>query len=214
MSSRPPRLLVCAFGPFPGVPVNPSQRAVADLLRLRRPALADLDIRVEILPTRWDALGHLDRILADWRPDGVILFGVAARRRRVSVEIRAVNGARDFPDAARRHPPGHRLMPGAADAFRATMPAAPLLAALRSGGVPAAASRDAGRYLCNAALLHTLAWVHAHPQETAERPPAVFIHLPGHDGRPRGVTRAAMGRALSRLLAAFASTMRRRAQAR
>ncbi|QRG08523.1 peptidase C15 [Xanthobacter dioxanivorans] len=213
MSTRPARLLVCAFGPFPGVPVNPSQRAVADLLRLRRPALGGLDIEVEILPTRWDALSRLDALLERRVPDGVILFGVAARRRWVSVETLAVNAARALPDAARRPPPGRRLLAGAPDALGATMPAGPLLAALRAGGVPAATSRDAGRYLCNAGLLHALAWARRR-RDAGGPPPAVFIHLPGRSGRPRGVSRAGMARALSALVVAFAAAVRHRRQAR
>lgn len=206
-----PRLLICAFGPFPGVPVNPSQQAVRDLLRVTRPALAGLDVRVEILPTRWDALARLGAVLDDVSPDGVLLFGVAARRRRVSIETRAVNAARPLPDAEGRHPPGRRLRADAPDTLSTTADPARLLQALRAFGVPAGASRDAGRYLCNASFLDALAWERKGRGFPA-RAPILFVHLPGRTGRPSGVSRARMAHALSGLAAAFA--VRTRAAAR
>ena len=38
------RLLITGFGPFPGAPFNPTQPLVARLLRLRRPALGDVEL--------------------------------------------------------------------------------------------------------------------------------------------------------------------------
>lgn len=198
------RILVCAFGPFPGVPVNPSQRAVRDLLRIRRPAVSNMDLHVEILPTRWDALARLDTLMEQLAPDGVLLFGVASRRRRVCVEAQAVNAARDFPDAARRHPPARRLSRGGPDRRAATTSVTPLLKAVRDFGVAAAASRDAGRYLCNASYFHAL----GHARRADAPPPVIFVHLPGRAGRPRGVGRERMARALSALLAAFLAAAR------
>lgn len=203
--ARPPRLLLCAFGPFPGVPVNPSQQAVRDLLKVSRPALAVLHIRGEILPTRWDALARLDALLDAFAPDGVVLFGVATRRRRVCIETRAVNATRDIPDAARRHPPARCLRTDAPDALFTTADPARLLAALRAFGVPATASRDAGRYLCNASFLEALAWeLTLRGGDGGTRRPILFVHLPGRTGRPSGVSRLRMARALSRLVATFA----------
>lgn len=208
MARRPLRILVCAFGPFPGVPVNPSQRAAGDMLRLRRPALAGVALHLDILPTRWDALAHLDARLTDLAPDVVLLLGVAARRRRVSIEALAVNAARPFPDAARRHPPHRRLAPAGPDRLVGRVAATPRAIALRRAGVAAAASRDAGRYLCNASYFHALDWA-AHRSGHAVPPPVLFVHLPRRSGRPAGVSRMAMARALSDLLVAIAAEARR-----
>ncbi|MFG1437069.1 pyroglutamyl-peptidase I family protein, partial [Xanthobacter sediminis] len=94
MAGRP-RILICAFGPFPGVPVNPSERLGRTLAHMRRPALAGCDLALEILPTRWAALGLLERHLDRHAPDAVLLLGVAPRRRALCVETRAVNVAAD-----------------------------------------------------------------------------------------------------------------------
>lgn len=203
---RPVRILVCAFGPFPGVPVNPSARAARTLARRRRPALAGCDVAVDILPTRWDSLPGLDARIAAFAPDGVLLLGVAARRRTVCVETCAVNTARPVPDAARRHPQTRRLVAGAPARLGSTARLAPLHAAFRGFAVPARLSGDAGRYLCNASYFHALA------ASTPGTRPVVFIHLPGRDGRPAGVCAARMAGALSAVLAAVAAQARRGAR--
>lgn len=204
--NRPLRILVCAFGPFPGVPVNPSQRFAADLLRLRRPALCGMEIALEILPTRWDALARLDARLDAFDPDAVLLLGVAARRRRVSIETLAVNAARAAPDAARRHPPARHLAAEGPPLLRSHVPAGPQANALRRAGIAAAPSRDAGRYLCNASYFHALTWA---ARQSGRHRPVLFVHLPRREGRPAGVSRMRMGRGLSSILLAVAAEARR-----
>ncbi|MDQ0503934.1 pyroglutamyl-peptidase I family protein [Xanthobacter agilis] len=176
------RILVCAFGPFPGVPVNPSARLAQVLGRTRRPALGAIDLIVEILPTRWDALGRLVVLLERHAPDAVLLLGVAPRRSVLCVETRAVNAAADRPDVAYRHPRARRIDPDAPANLRTTARIAPLVAAARAAGAAARSSRDAGRYLCNASYFQALAWAAAHP---AKPPPVVFVHVPGRQARPR-----------------------------
>jgi pyroglutamyl-peptidase len=195
-----PVLLVTGFGPFPGVPANPSAVLARRLARLRRPALAPFDVKLAVLPTRWDGLDGLGTLIAREKPAAVLLLGVAARRRQVSIEARAVNGARAAPDAAKAHPPGPLLAPGEAPVRTASARLAPLLAALGRHGVPAHLSRDAGRYLCNAAYFRALV--------AAGRAPVVFVHLPGRTGRPIGVGAACMERALGDLLVALAAQAR------
>ncbi|UDQ90780.1 peptidase C15 [Xanthobacter autotrophicus] len=204
--NRPLRILVCAFGSFPGVPVNPSQQLAADLLRLRRPALCGIQIALEVLPTRWDALARLDARLDAFDPDAVLLLGVAARRRRVSIEMLAVNATRAAPDAARRHPTARRLAADGPPLLRSHVPAGPQANALRRAGIAALPSRDAGRYLCNASYFHALAWAArqgGHPR------PVLFVHLPRREGRPAGVSRTRMGSGLSSILLALAAGARR-----
>ncbi|MFG1287496.1 pyroglutamyl-peptidase I [Xanthobacter versatilis] len=208
--AHPLRILVTAFGPFPGVPLNPSQRTAKDLLRLKRTALCGMEITLRILPTRWDELPRFDALMREQAFDAVLLLGVAARRRRVCLETRAVNAARAFPDAAGRHPPGRRLSRRGLDAIASTAPALAGVAALQRAGIAASASRDAGRYLCNAAYFHALAATRGQRPETGAVPPVLFVHLPGRSGVPRGASRAGLARALSGLLVTLAADARRR----
>ena len=49
-------ILITGFGPFPGVPFNPTGPLVKRLARLRRPALAAVKIVPHIFPTRYAAV--------------------------------------------------------------------------------------------------------------------------------------------------------------
>ena len=163
------RLLITGFGPFPGVPDNPSGRLARRLAaspHLRRLLGQAPDCLV--LDTRYGALDTgLAPALAK-RPHAVLMIGVAARRSRVCVETRAINRvSRLFPDAGGAVGRTLAFEPGG-PAQRRSPAATPILVALRRAGLDAAASRDAGRYLCNAAYYLVL----------EQGCPAVFLHIP------------------------------------
>jgi pyroglutamyl-peptidase len=52
------RVLLVGFGPFPGVPFNPSAILVKALSRRRRPALADVICRTHVFATTYAAVDH------------------------------------------------------------------------------------------------------------------------------------------------------------
>lgn len=192
------RILVCAFGPFPGVPVNPSARLAQRLGRMRRPAFAGIELIVQILPTRWDGLDLLRHHLAHVAPDAVLLLGVAPRRRALCVETRAVNDAADRADAVHRHPPSRRICPHGPRVLRSTADVPVLLAAARAQYPDTQTSRDAGRYLCNASYFIALDWAGGRP--------VVFVHVPGRRGRE---TRGSLPAALGAMLIPLAAQARR-----
>ncbi|MFG1296785.1 pyroglutamyl-peptidase I [Xanthobacter variabilis] len=200
MSSPRARILVCAFGPFPGVPVNPSARLARQIVHARRPVLADIELILEILPTRWDALDILRRHLTRHRPDGVLLLGVAPRRQALCVETRAVNLCADRPDVARHHPPARRVDPRAPHVLSCTADVPALLAAARSACGAVRASRDAGRYLCNASYFTALSGANGRP--------VIFVHVPGRTGR-RASAPDALATALGAVLVALAAQAKR-----
>lgn len=201
-SNKPGPLLVTGFGPFPGMPANPSQRLAHRLGRMRRPALADVPICVRILPTTWDAVAHVPALISDLAPSAILMLGVAGRRKAVCVESRAVNAAADAPDARRRHPMGRAVKPGAPAVLRATAEVQRLRARLRT--VPAAVSRDAGRYLCNALYFEVLAALASGKTSV----PAVFVHVPASP-RPGGPAyERQLAAALGHVLVALAAQRR------
>lgn len=176
MSSKRPRLLVTGFGPFPGVPRNPSAeiaRRVAASPRWRR---LDVAASCLVLPTTYAALDDvLDPALGREAPDAVLMIGVAGRSRRVRIERRAVNRASLFlPDAAGRHPGGLTLDDGPMARHLGTSPVR-LRAVLRRHAVPCHISQDAGRYLCNAAYYRAL----------TTPLPVLFVHIPKPPARSR-----------------------------
>ena len=185
------RVLVTGFGPFPGIPRNPSGRLALSLARDPRLRRLDIEARALVLPTTYTAINDV-LLPALGRPklDLVLMLGVAARRRALCIETRAANRAsRLMPDASGRTGLRLALQGGMPAARYLALSARPLLRAL--SGIPARLSRDAGRYLCNAAYFAALG--------RTGGPKAVFVHvpLPERPGRP---TLAAMHRALLPLI--------------
>ena len=146
-----PTILVTGFGPFPGAPFNPTGPLVERLARLRRPALAHAKIVSHIFPTSYAAvdrdLPKLHRAAqagcaADVRAGAAGVAPCASRRARATrVSL--------LPDAGGVALRRLTIAAGGPQALAMPAPARRLLAAVRAAGVPAALSRDAGRYLCN-----------------------------------------------------------------
>jgi pyroglutamyl-peptidase len=211
------RVLLLGFGPFPGAPRNPSAALAQKLARRRRPLLADLERRAHVLATTYAAVDRdLPKLLAD-KPDIVLVFGLAARRHHVCIEIRARN-ARSvlFPDAGGYRPQHSRIERGGPGSHVGRAPFLRLLGALRAEHVPARLSRDAGRYLCNYAYWRAL----AHAPDG--RPLVQFVHIPAVTRNPRPHRRGArrapslaqLVRAAERLLIALAATSKANRPAR
>ncbi|GGF73050.1 peptidase C15 [Azorhizobium oxalatiphilum] len=193
------RVLVCGFGPFPGMPSNPSSRLATALGRLARPALGDVEVVVRLLPTTWEAVAEAPALLDEVQPDAILLLGVAGRRRQVCVETLAFNRAADAPDALRRHPPARALAAGAPARLTTTAHPGRLLHALRK--VPARLSRDAGRYLCNAVYFRMLLALRD------KSVPLVFVHIPGAPRLGVAAYDAALASAVGNLMVALAAQM-------
>jgi pyroglutamyl-peptidase len=84
-------------------------------------------------------------------------FGVAAGALGFLVETEARNICRASPDAAGCVPASPSLEDDGATVRAVTIAAPSIAATLESKGYPVSLSNDAGGYLCNAALYHSLA---------------------------------------------------------
>ena len=144
------RILITGFEPFPGAPFNPTQPLVARLLRLRRPALAEVELSGHIFPVTYSAVDRqLPELLAQLRPQALLMFGLASRTDWIRIETRARNAVTTlWPDAAHTRVRKGSIA-GGADAMMFGPHTAKLLRAADSSGLDARASRDAGSYLCN-----------------------------------------------------------------
>lgn len=166
-------VVLAGFGPFPGVPLNPSAVLVRALARKRRPAFADVVVTTHVFATRYAAVDRDLAKLAAKKPDLILIFGVATRRRYLSIETRARN-ARSvlYPDAGGHRPAHATIVHGEPGALRGTAPFRRMLGAVRASGFPARLSRDAGRYLCNYAYWRALEGA----RETSTL--VQFVHIP------------------------------------
>jgi pyroglutamyl-peptidase len=166
-------VLATGFGAFPGAKHNPTVDLIA-ALRRREGRFARFGIKLEtrVLPVLYaETAQRLAKLAAEIAPDAILHFGLAGRRKSISVETRARNRAsRLYPDAGGKCAGRLSLVPGGAAIVKARVPAAQIVAALRSAGIASRLSQDAGAYLCNAAFYHSL---------VAPNPASVgFIHVP------------------------------------
>ena len=161
-------MLVTGFGPFPGVPWNPSSWLVQTLARTHERPLA-----AAVLPVSWQsAWAALEPLLEAARPRQIIMFGVSRQARGFRLEQRAYNARSQHADADGAEPQTLQLLPTHAETIDATMLLAPIASAVAAADIPVALSDDPGRYLCNALLFHTLAWTQNKPTRVG------FVHIP------------------------------------
>ncbi|MEM0906689.1 MAG: hypothetical protein AAGJ94_04940 [Pseudomonadota bacterium] len=159
MTARP-LLLVTGFGPFPGVPDNPSGAVVS--------AIAGLSIKgvdAQVLETRWTVGDGLAERAAAARC--VLMFGVAPIHR-MRYERAALSGAAHRPDVAGRLPttPPSRWRYSAFDVPQ-------LVVAARAAGHTITLSHSPGQYICNAAYNAAL----------STNANTLFVHIPAPVGR-------------------------------
>jgi pyroglutamyl-peptidase len=137
--------------------------------------LARAKIVTHIFPTSYAAVDRdLHKLIARHRPDALLMFGLATRARGLRIEMRARNARALIPDAAGRTPRRGIIKADGPAALAMPAPAQHLLTAVRTKGVPASLSRDAGGYLCN-----YLCWRAAEAAGKAGGPRlAAFVHVP------------------------------------
>src|SRR5256714_3190888 len=172
-------VLITGFRRFPGAPFNPSGPLALALAKRRRPAFAHVRRAVHIFETSYAAVDRdLPKLIAKYKPDIVLMFGLAARTPFIRIETRARNAMSTlFPDVSGFRPVDRRIAAGKPDG-RGAAPFPRLLRAARASGARTRLSRDAGRYLCN--------YVYWRALETSRSGTlAQFVHIPPVSRSPR-----------------------------
>jgi len=170
------RALITGFGPFPGAPFNPTQRLVPRLLKLRRPALADVQRVSHIFPVTYAAVDRqLPQLIERHRPDVLLMFGLASRTPFLRVETRARNIVSQlWPDADHAAIFSRTIDAGAPATLNFGAHTAKLLRAAQATGIFARPSLNAGSYLCN-----YLSWRAIEAVADTNSPRlAAFVHVP------------------------------------
>jgi pyroglutamyl-peptidase len=169
------RVLITGFGPFPGAPFNPSAALAKALARRRRPALAGIERATHVFATTYASVDRDLPKLLKQKPDIVLMFGVAGRRRQLCIETRARNAVSLlFPDASGHRPQHGVIKPHGPATLTGNAPFARL-----AGAAGTRLSRDAGRYLCNYVYWRAL------EQARGSRPLVQFVHIPPVGTKPR-----------------------------
>jgi pyroglutamyl-peptidase len=152
-----PTILLTGFGPFPGVAVNASWSLVSRLAPAATIAFPGFHVEAQQLSTEWQAgPAQLIALVERTRPVVALHFGVSRRATGFVIETRGYNTSSAVVDACGTMPDPDCLTHGSPDILSAKLPAALIAQRLRNKRLPVLISRDAGRYLCNAALFHTL----------------------------------------------------------
>jgi len=185
MASTTRTVLLTGFGPFPGVPENATARLVPVLAERARATFPGVAIHTEIFDTTWtSAPQRAAALIAEHRPTLALHFGVAREARGFQIERQAQNLCRIDADAAGDLPLSAKLDHRGPDVRPAALDADAIAAHLAACGFPVSLSDDAGAYLCNAVLYHSLAAVEALSDAPGAACHSGFIHIPADLSRP------------------------------
>ena len=152
------KLLLTAFDPFGGEPVNPALEAVK---RYRTVWKMSPLSSWKSLPYSEHPLKPVARAIKKEQPDAVLCIGQAGGRYGLTPERVAINmdDAR-IKDNEGNQPIDTAIFEDGAPAYFTTLPIKAMVQAIREAGFPASVSNTAGTFVCNHLMygvLYTLA---------------------------------------------------------
>lgn len=170
------KVLLTGFGPFPGVAENATARLVPDLALRAAAAFPAYTFHHDILETAWSAAPERAAyLIATHQPVLALHFGVAREAQGFRIERTAQNVCRIAADVTGCLPSATQLECAGPDARTSGIDTVALTRRLEALGYPVSISDDAGAYLCNAVLYHSLAAAEALATSGCR---SGFIHIP------------------------------------
>ena len=166
-------LLLTYFGPFEGVPINPSQAVALGAQYVLEASAPELTVEVHELPVEFaESSRVLGELLERIKPELAISLGVAAGRDKVSLERVAVNlDSARIPDNSGAQLIDQPIRGDGPDAYFSTLPTRAIFEQLTAQQLPVELSYTAGTFVCNHVFYELM---HA----TKGAIPAGFIHIP------------------------------------
>ena len=165
------KLLLTAFDPFGGEPVNPALEAVKLVQAGEGTELIKLQV-----PTVFGA--SVDKVLEAMRlhrPEAVVCVGQAAGRGEITPERVAINiKDASIPDNEGNQPCDEPVYPDGDGAYFSTLPVKAMVEAIKAAGIPASLSNTAGTFVCNQLMYGLLYHIGREFPGTA----GGFIHVP------------------------------------
>lgn len=165
------RLLLSGFEPFAGYAENPSALLAESLASA---GIEGCETKAVVLPVSFArAFLPLELVIADFRPDFVVSFGLGIGRAHLGVERIAINRIEArIPDNDGAEPKEMAIRRGGRDGIFSPFPLAAMVASAKAAGAPAEISNSAGTYVCNYVMYRALEM----SKKTGFR--AGFIHVP------------------------------------
>lgn len=199
-------LVVTGFGPFPGWERNPTPAMVRSVQRQRLPGIRVVG---HVFNTVYAEVARdLPALIARYRPDAILMFGLAGRAGHVRIEMHAHNvTTRRTKDASGAFHASPEIAEAAPWRVATGFRCGPLAARLRRAGINARPSPSAGEYLCNFAY-----WLALDAVRRGLVKRALFVHVPlprasrhqMRPGRPRQLGRLPTQDDLARVAVASA----------
>ena len=151
------KLLLTAFDPFGGSPVNPAREAVS--LVPDRVGTVEV-IKLEVPTVFRRSVEVVTAKMAEVQPDAVLCVGQAGGRYDLTVERIAINldDAR-IPDNEGKQPIDVPIFSDGAPAYFSTLPIKAMVAKIREAGLPASVSNTAGTFVCNHLMYGVLHYI-------------------------------------------------------
>ena len=152
------KLLLTAFDPFGGSPINPALEAV----KLVADSVAGVEIvKLEVPTVFGKSVATVATAIEKEKPDAVLCIGQAGGRYDLTPERVAINldDAR-IADNEGNQPIDVPIFEDGAPAYFTTLPIKAMVAKIREAGLPASVSNTAGTFVCNHLMygvLYTLA---------------------------------------------------------
>lgn len=169
------KILITGFGPFPGMRNNPSQWLVQSIASgvVRLPS--GLSVATAILPTSWQKVEELaPDLLTRHQPAIALHFGVHGKTRGFRIERIARNRTKQVPDVDGKLPPCTHIRRDGVRTLRSAVAGEKITVPLRTRGLDAELSNDAGSYLCN--MLFYLSQLELRNRNAPGD--SLFIHIP------------------------------------
>ena len=190
MTANKLRVLVTGFGPYGNTTINPSL-AVVHLLQKKSGLSVDVYsygaeiIAKEVSCEFNNCIKETTTFIEELKPNAVIMLGEYPGRSMVTIERVAINlndsTRYGFTDNSGYAPQSTKVVEDGPDAYFSTLPLRRIVKDLRSSGIPADISGDAGTLMCN----HIMYGILHHIKSNANAKGsdeydilAGFVHLP------------------------------------
>lgn len=166
------KLLLTAFDPFGGEPINPALEAV----KLVADKIGNVEIVKQEVPTVFvKSIKTVQEAIEREKPDVVLCIGQAGGRFDMTPEKVAIN----FDDARIKDNEGNQpidqtIFEDGDTAYFSTLPVKAMVEEIKKAGIPASVSYTAGTFVCNHLMYGTL-------YTLAKKYPGVkggFMHVP------------------------------------
>ena len=166
------KLLLTAFDPFGGSPINPALEAV----KLVADKIGDVEIvKLEVPTVFGKSVATVAAKMAEVKPDAVLCIGQAGGRYDLTPERVAINldDAR-IQDNEGQQPIDVAIFEDGAPAYFSNLPIKAMVAKIREVGLPASVSNTAGTFVCN----HLMYGVLYHIAKSYPGVKGGFMHVP------------------------------------